>query len=73
MHRLHNTLLSCEQVFTYVHYIFGPEGPSSGVEQILKFKTTASQYGAILYTVADPAFDYCFSQGFCGFLVGKLS
>jgi hypothetical protein len=26
-----------------------PEGPSSGVKQILKFKTTASQYDAILY------------------------
>jgi hypothetical protein len=23
--------------------------------------------------IADPTFDYCFSQGFCGFLVGKLS
>jgi hypothetical protein len=30
--------------------MFRPDGPSSGVKQILKFKTTASPYGAIFYT-----------------------
>jgi hypothetical protein len=29
--------------------MFQPEGPSLGVKQILKFRTTASQYGTILY------------------------
>jgi hypothetical protein len=37
-------------MFLFNYYMFRPEGPSSGVKTNIKFKTTASQFGAILYT-----------------------
>jgi hypothetical protein len=40
------------------------------LKQVVKIVTTLVKR---VNVIADPTFDYCLSQGFCGLLVAKLS